>query len=364
MKKKNLIIGSILLLAVIIVVSIYYPPVDESETAGTIGKVDKYRNSVTAQQDIHLRNELLKDTTVLKSTIEVLDSYHNYLTDFSNDISDWETSLKKMNLQDDELSKQLDELKSLSVFMNNNLITVAQTRELLNKYYTKDTLNLSVDLQNNIIQFGNFVQNLSEKDKVIDELFQNLSGIVAGDKLKLLTKTKEQADELIAVREKMLGGIFIFGYMLGNESRLDMALSSTVYDSRLLNIELNNKLSIFWPLGSNAVEMNKEQLNGLFNREVVGLKNTSNESALGPIVYTAKMASELNGKTLGALLNLPKLGLWNKDGGFTGSQESLDALKGALGPAYAAHLGLFSFSLNNLMGNMNKNHLGPFGGSH
>lgn len=314
MKKKNLIGGVILLVAIIVVLSIYYPFVDESESKGTIGKVDKYRSDKTGQEEVKLRSEFIQDTTALRGVIISLRMYENYLTGLSNDFKEWENSLKNIDLDQDELNRQLDQLNQLAVFIDNNLTTVANTKELLGKYYSRDTSDMSIDVGNNLIQFSDFVTNLDQKAKAFDELFQNLNGLISEEELAKLSLTKEETETLKEVREKMLGGSCMLALVMGNEERLNMVLSSEVLNGVILNRQLNNTLGLLVILNSSQEKFgaanNQEQLNCFLNKENLGTGFTAAEQLqkndqLGLFAIN----NALNNKQLGAILNTKALGI-------------------------------------------------------
>jgi hypothetical protein len=355
MKKKQLIIISLLVVAIIFVISLFYPPAEESDSAGTIGKVDKYRSSETGQEKIVLRNEFLQDTTALKNVIITLQMYENYISTLSNDFKEWETSLKNTNSEILNLDKQIEELNLLSVFMENNLSTVTNTRELLLMYFIKDTVDMSIDVQNNLIQFSGFVTNLDEKSKVVDELFLNLTGIIESDKLTQLELTKEQTETLKEVREKMLGGIVYTAITLGNQERLNMALNSNVLNLLILNKQLNNtflgtivpfakaNLGLFnsdkldnvmqaiYPFGAKEklAAWNKEQLSIFLNKEQLGLVygNKLNEAHIQNIeTIDANLGALLNNPPLGRILNKEELGIITYQNSYVFSKESVGSL--------------------------------------
>lgn len=391
-KKQALIIAlAVIVLVAILIVSQYYPPVDESESTGTIGKVDKYRNSKTTQEDIILRNEFLKDTTALKIAIIALESYQEFLAGLNDDFNEWENALSKTKYKSNEkLTQQLQELKLLAQFMNNNLSTVSETQKLLYKYYTKDTLNMSIDIQNNLINFSTFLANLEEKGKVVDSLFVNLTGIIENKKLSLLADTKEKTNSIIEVREKMLGSIAAWGLAMGNEAKMNLALNSNVINSILLNRQLNNKLGPidiestveskeklgvitnfdhlavlnkeklgtilnkeklgtilnkekFGPeyvveakdkLGTILSKeklgyANSDKLNYVFSKSSLGLKAADvqkNRDDLGPIVYTASVAAAMNNKKLGTILNKEGLGIIASKNNYVFSKQGIGVI--------------------------------------
>lgn len=333
MKKKQLIGFIIVVVAVIVVVSLFYPPADESESKGTIGKVDKYRSDKTGQEEVKLRSEFIQDTTALRGVIISLQMYENYLTGLSNDFKEWEAALKKTNIDDDKLNKQLDELNQLSVFMDNNLTTVENTKELLEKYYSRDTTDMSVDVGNSLIQFSDFVTNLDQKANVFDELFQNLNGLISEKELARLSLSKEETESLKEVREKMLGGLCVLAVVMGNEERLNMSLNSQVLNGGLFNRQLNNTLGLLVMLNDREQLgfYNQEQLNfisGVYNKESLGTGFTAVEQLSMKAINSA-----LNNKQLGFLLNTEALGITKSLDGFAFAKDNLESTASVLGNA-------------------------------
>lgn len=371
MKKKNLLIVSAVIVIGIIIGSLFYPPVDNSNVVGTIGKAEKYRNKKTEQEIIVLRNEFLKDTTELKAAINALDSYGLFLSSMQNDLTEWETSLIKARIKDQKFAKQVLELKQIAAFMENNLKTVGETRELLYKYYTKDTLNMSIDIQNNLIQFDGFIANLDEKSKTIDSLFLDLTDMIENNRLEKLTSAKEEIETLKEVREKMLGTMIFFAYTTGNEARLNLALCSNVMNFAILNKQLNNKVGLMQKLGMIEIgsrgklgtlsqDLNSKQVGAkdqlgtgftakdelglkarkdqlgllgkdvlcsFFSREAMAFVASSNKEQLGTI--DAKLNSAVYNKPLSSLLDSKNLGLVNNGNNFAFAQQLGLAAQGA-----------------------------------
>lgn len=336
MKKKQLIGGVILVIAIVVLVSIFYPPADESESKGTIGKVDKYRSDKTGQEEVKLRSEFIQDTTALRGVIISLQMYENYLIGLSNDFKEWESTLNKIDLDQDELNKQLDQLNQLAVFIDNNLTTVANTKELLEKYYSRDTTDMSVDVGNNLIQFSDFVTNLDQKAKVFDELFQNLNGLISEEELAKLSLSKEETESLKEVREKMLGGSCMLAFVMGNEERLNMALGSEVLNGVILNRQLNNTLGLLVLINirENLGAKNQEQLN-FFNKENLGTGFTASEQLQNNEQLGLFAINEaLNNKQFGAHFNTEALGITKSlDGVFVFAKDNLESTTSALNNA-------------------------------
>lgn len=343
MKKNQLIVISVLFIIAVIIAAIFFPSADTDDAAGTVGKVKKYRDSKTSQKDIVLRNEFLKDTAALGAAIQIFGRFEYYLSDFKSELTDWENSLVNLKIKNEKLGKQIFELKQLAQFMENNLQTVAETKTLLEKYYTKDTLDMTIDVENNLIHFQTFTDNLEEKSKVLDSLLVNLGDILEKDKINKIFKTKKEADALVAVREKMLAGIFIHAYMFGNEERLNSVLSSNVINSTLSGIYITNKLSGIVFADDKLRALNKEKLNIIFSKDMYN--RYYNKENLEGIEIGAAVNAALDNKPLGIILNLPELGIIIYTNKYVFSKDKLGNVQGSTELLSGTSLNrLFNFS--------------------
>lgn len=366
MKKKQLIILSVIAVAVIAIISIFYYPVEESESTGTVGKVEKYRSNATGQEKILLRNELLQDSSALKNVIISLQMYENFTNTLADNFDEWSTTLKKINLKEKNLAEQLKALDDLKIFVENNIEKVTNTKVLLLKYLVKDTLDRSIDIDNNLIEFSSFVENFDKKATAVDDLFKNLNGIIKDENLAMLSLTKKEAESLKEVREKMLGGIIFTAITMNNSDRLNAAMGSTVMNIVALNRQLNNNLiGLFVSSNANKslgsfsnaklesallglmpvmakdklAALNKEQLNvGFFNKELLsGIELESN--------VIGNYAAAFNNKTLGAVFNTSELGVIIKNNEYVFSKENLGMnSKDQLGMLAKENLGTALFS--------------------
>lgn len=310
MKKKNLIIVSIVVIVLLLVISIFLPKVGDSDSAGTIGKVDKYRNKKTGQDIVFFRNGFLQDTVSLKAVINLLAVNENVIEKLPKEFKEWESSLKETLNKDKKLASQFSKLNDLAVYLTNNISTIKSTRLLLTKYFTKDTVDMKIDVQNNLIQFDGFINNLNEKSKVLDTLFLSLNGIIDNENLKKLNYTKEETGRLKEIREKMLGSMTMYAITCGVQTTLNTVLNSKVNNMVIFNKELNSYVSPLYAtsqLGGNMPILNvtsdkygvvapaaKElgnQLNFVLSREIFSGIEVGNISKvdLNSFVYSNKV---------------------------------------------------------------------------
>jgi hypothetical protein len=224
-----------------------------------------------------------------------------------------------------------------------------------------------------LIEFSTFVVNFDKKANAVDELFKNLDGIIKEENLAKLSLTKEEAETLKEVREKMLGGIVFTAVTMQNNDRLNMVLGSKILNLHLLNLTFNNNfLGSF--ISSNAKEnlgyhsnvkldnamqaiypgakeklglVNNKQLNSIFlNKEQ--LSGTELESNV-----IGNYASAFNNQQLGIHFNKEALGIVLRDKQYVFSQEQLgylakDQLGAIVGPLAKDNLGRIFFSTEGL----------------
>jgi len=302
MNKKNIFIVSALLIALVVVFSLFYPPANKSGSAGTVGKVDKYRNSKTGQDLVFFRNGFLQDTSVLKSVINLLAVNETVLGKLPKDFKSWETSLKPTIAKDKKLEIQFNKLNELGLFLSNNLTTIKSTRELLTKYYTKDTVDMKIDVQNNLLQFDGFINALNEKSKVIDTLFLNLDGMIDKDKIKKLTSTKDEAEKLKEIREKMLGSMVVYGITCGVQTTLNTALNSTVLSFTAFNNQLNTYTPFSWTYNA--------QINQRipFSNKLGSISEYINQQVVSGFVHN-KASLSLKDMAVSNIVNCKELGI-------------------------------------------------------
>lgn len=118
MKKKNIILSSIigiicLIAGFIIGISVDFPKVKKSELAGTIGKLDKYRNVKLSEQDLKLRNELFTDSVLRNNYIRFFSMNYSFYSQISVDI---DFSLEAIKNSTDFTNNYETEVKGIETF--------------------------------------------------------------------------------------------------------------------------------------------------------------------------------------------------------------------------------------------------------
>lgn len=176
MKKKSklLMVFSVVLALFVgffIGISVDYPKFDKGSVAGTITKINNYRNSQNSTSEIKLQNELTSDTVKLKSVQKLLNFY--YLTAVNMDMN-VQFTIKEANAIDDfkkanqtQISNLINYEKFLSSARTDLLlaISVCQKPEGTNPLLLKELLN----------QANNIIAQISYRNRTVLEFIDVLS---------------------------------------------------------------------------------------------------------------------------------------------------------------------------------------------
>lgn len=231
MKKQSkiFIIVVVVLVVAIALVSLFYPGVYKGLATGTFGKAEKYRKATMSEKDILLRSEFTADTSKLKGMISGL----VYFSAFSNDLAKtldtgivvFKSNGIEVNRED---SQQLQMMQDYSDFIKNNTKTLNSTIALLTSFYMDETPDESVDIEKNLIDFGNYVKNLNQKDSVFNKTFERMDNFLL--KNKTLAQKPAEFANLKSIRDNMLiKGIELSGVLQNTQlcgSLCSYALSS------------------------------------------------------------------------------------------------------------------------------------------
>lgn len=115
MKKKSSLVISLAVLSafaigLLVGISIDYPRMDDGEVAGTIRKVNNYRNTKASEADIQLKNELKTDSVMLKHIISYMNFFYVRAVEFGKNI---DFSVTEANANDAFKSKNTEQITAL-----------------------------------------------------------------------------------------------------------------------------------------------------------------------------------------------------------------------------------------------------------
>jgi hypothetical protein len=351
-KSSKIIIGVVILLSFIIGyflgVTIDFPNTENSKMAGTIGRMNNYRNVKVSENDIKLRSELQSNEAMLKGYQQYF-SFHytttvklcediGFAIQTSETVSEFKTTyptvieeiiLYKQNLEQarKDILLALVSLQKLSeangnnigLLINNANIAIAQV-----KYKQEDVTNFAeaietflktngsgnfADLKkaHDLLSMNQIILAAATNDKPMLKYLDKKAFLSGSEQLQIFDKEKLneiiQSDfnelKFICSENKQLGSILNSEYIGNFEKQLSLIVP---------NIE---------KLG--GIIFNSEKLGAISSNEKLGA--IGKDEKLGAIFDAEKLGRFLNSEKLGFLsneklgvLNFEKLSLFDKEG--------------------------------------------------
>ncbi|MEI6884750.1 MAG: hypothetical protein WCO02_09695 [Bacteroidota bacterium] len=220
-KQTKLILAAVAVLVLaILVVSLLLPKAGKDLTSGSFGKADKYHNTAMSANDVQLRSEFVKDTVVLKRMITGLATFQKFNIKTCRQIDSSLLSFQNHPiLTDQAYNRPMFALKDFTAFLSNQNSNIASTQRLLESFYTnKDLADQSVDIEQNLRDFGMFVQQLVVRDSVLEIAALDIDNYI--DKARKKKKTNEDTKPLQQFRDQLIVANMMTAAMLGQTSTL------------------------------------------------------------------------------------------------------------------------------------------------
>lgn len=274
-KQVKVIISVVVAIAVILLaVSLFFPSVYTGLTSGTFGKADKYHKAQMSEKDIQLRSEFTRDTAQLKSMIQGLIYFSLFTMDLSKKIDSCVGVFQEHGICSQAGGcDKMNILMDYSDFIKNNNRTLGSTISMLTGFYLRDESDQSADIEKNLRDFGNYVNNLNEKDSVLEDALHSMDNFMITN--KTLRARKTELAQLKSIRDQLLvKGIQLSGVLQDKElsmSLLDYALSS----QQELNVVVNGAAQLgSASLGSaalmNVLKSSEQSLGALMSNQNLG----------------------------------------------------------------------------------------------
>ncbi len=190
---------------IIIGVSLFFPAALSDLTSGTFGKADKYHKTQMTEKDVVLRSDLVADTGQLRGMIQGLIYFSLFTQNLSTTIDSCIVAYRSSGINNDPIKqKNLELLKDFSGYIKNNNKTLQNTISMLTGFYLKDNADQSADVEKNLRDFGNYVNNLNEKDSVLNHALVSMDNFLLTN--KTLRNKKAEITSLKAIRDQLLIG--------------------------------------------------------------------------------------------------------------------------------------------------------------
>ncbi len=289
-----------------------FPPTDESELAGTVGKINNYRNVKVSENDLLLRNELLGDEELSGQLQQYFSLHFLNTADLSEKVTSAVAAARSAGDFSSLYGKEVDELDQLGLFLGEarkDLLLVLSALEDLPEI-DQQSIGLLINNATNALAQVNFreqkvlgfvdaagaflkekgADNFPELARAHDLLLlgQARSALISDDKLKLKVL---DGQSLLSSGDSLLNQFSPDGDQLRNLALNDLqSLGDLVPDkeklSTALDVELLGLLSKPGPLGLTLANEKLGQ-GPVFDTEKLGLGRESEK--LG-VVYGQRKA--------------------------------------------------------------------------
>lgn len=203
-----------------------YPDVNKNSVAGTISKINNYRNSQLTPNEVELKNELASDTAKLKQMRSFL-SFHYY--NVLKTQEEIKAALNIANAESGFKAKNENVIKSLESY--NKYLSSARTDLLLAlSALTNPKETNPIILRDLINQTNNVIAQCNYRNRGIGEMIDALSEYVKEDK-------SGKTDELKRIHDILMLNQINVAVLTGNKSDLkDFGNKPFLSDSEKLQI--------------------------------------------------------------------------------------------------------------------------------
>ncbi len=300
-----------LVVGFLIGISINYPKVDESLASGTIKKIKNYKASLNTKNEIQIKNELLSDTTKLKSLQNYLKFYYLTTTKMAMDI---DYSIDEVNavesfktLHTSDIDNLLSYEKSLVKAKSDLLIAyrASMKPDKIDPVLFKELLNQASNViaqlnfhNNKVLDFINILATYI-KDNKEDKLqgLRKAHDLLYYNEIYLATMTKNKLILSSLNKKDYLSGV----------KNLELADMGTL--TKIIEQDLD-RLAIF---DHEVLNCDKEDL-GFMDSESLGSILLDSDKLGAVFTDAEKLGRILDSETLGIVLDSEKLGvLWDTE---------------------------------------------------
>lgn len=322
MKKKTALIAGLLIVSVaIIILSFYWPPVDDSDAAGTFSKTEKYREDIVSKNDIVLDSKILQDSVQVNKLISDLvqfGEFSQYLKAVLNQF--WLKELEKSKSVP-EINSAIDQIRDFNSFIDNNNQIIQGTIVKFVDYNFTDKQQLD-DIESQLKQLQNYVAQFLARDSLFEFTVRNVDLVIKNRLVK-----QDQINNLKNLRDKFVIDQFMYGLRIGDTVKVSQAISQDFYNpktslkqfdlgvcDRVNNTEIG-AINSYWEhivgiLVGSGYQQNQLQLvtNAINAGNAISTGFTAqntyfafNQENLGIILNQDKLSSAINGQSLGSV---------------------------------------------------------------
>ena len=253
-KKTNVIIGVLAVLVIaIIIFSQFWPPTNDKDTSGTIGK-EKLAN----MKNQKIKKTLLKDKQELENIIEGLNYFNDFISQltihFDNNLNN--LSEFKNNGETELCVKQLEEFNN---YLKKDKVAVDNTIVMLTAISNEDNSVDDINCKNVLLEFDKFIYQMSIKDSVINNFIDE--SYVYIEKYGTLENRKNDVSNLMNIVDNMVVKDMEYASLVKDDDKMEKGADAELnikedtiaskYKEELKNAFSQEKLSIYDQMKSN-----------------------------------------------------------------------------------------------------------------
>jgi len=284
-----------------------FPKTDNTQLAGTIGRVQNYKNVKVTEADLELKNDLVTDTLILKAISTYFNYYYVSAVSQEEKIRYALDALENQDAYKEYAGLLLQQVARYATFLENARLDLLQAIAVV----TNPAEVHPVMMRNTIVQANNVISQISYRKQSVLDLTDNLGSYLATqgkDTDATLASvhtvlTMEQITNALALNDKV-----VLKYFEKKKIFTEQIQGSFASDLQGIIVEDAQKLGIALydidPMG--IIILNSENIGNHFLLDNPGLNSMlDNMSELGYIGTAAFESSQ----EMGVFLNMDDLSL-------------------------------------------------------
>jgi ribosomal protein S24E len=277
-KQNKLLAGALIIGVAIIIFSLYWPPVDRTDTSGTFARSDKYKDTTVKNDDIILRSEILTDTIKTKQIIKDLVQFADFTIYVKSIINEWWIPVLQKYHSSPDINDAVGTLNEYSQFIENNNSLVAKTIITLGVYYADSKTPVTEDVESQIKQFYNYAGQFIARDSIFEQTISRIDNSIKNDKMRA-----KEISALKELRDRIVLENFMFGIVSGDKDKIAYSSAQVLNDPKKM-LELFNS----WSINSAA--------SNISNNSIIGIiANQINSNSLNLLLFSSeKINSAMN----------------------------------------------------------------------
>ena len=239
MNKKILVISSLVIIiavVIVLVISSSYPENEEEMAAGSIGKVDKYREANIQGYDIELRSDFIKEDSKIKQLVRDLTYYYITMNRLSGILGSINYTSFCGKLPDNN-GNICDKLMDLREFVDNNREKLKTSIETFASAYDNDDPPKS-DIENQMIQIADFHIQFMKKNDILNEVITDLDRVINNPNN---SKNFQNMKDVIQIRDLLLITNLEIASVIGDNDNYEFATDQKIKNTDIIkDISSNN----------------------------------------------------------------------------------------------------------------------------